>query len=267
MPLPLDGKVALVTGSSRGIGKSIALHLARDGAAIVATARDGEASAGLPGSIAETAAEIEALGGRALPLRLDVTFDAAVKQAVERALAHFGRIDILVNNAAWVPGNDYPSASYLDGDVSVLDRSYAVNVRSPFVIGQLVAAAMAVRGGGLIVNISSGAARHRPPPDGPGRASAFGSTGQEYGASKAALDRLTTGLAHELYAQNIALVSINPGFTRTERLELNPLPGIDLSRAISPDITAKAVAFIARNPMAFTGQLITAQELVEKEGL
>src|SRR3954453_21694715 len=99
MALPLEGKVALVTGSSRGIGKSIALHLARDGADVVVTGRDSEDSAALNNSIAGTVAEIEALGRQALAVRLDVTEDAQVKDAVNQALERFGHVDILVNNA------------------------------------------------------------------------------------------------------------------------------------------------------------------------
>jgi citronellol/citronellal dehydrogenase len=104
MPLPLEGKVALVTGSSRGIGKSIALHLARDGADIVVTGRDSQDSTELQYSVAGTVSEIEALGRQALAVRLDVTDDAQVKDAVQQALVRFAHIDILVNNAAWVAG-------------------------------------------------------------------------------------------------------------------------------------------------------------------
>src|ERR1044071_5695913 len=155
MALPLEGKIALVTGSSRGIGKSIALHLARDGADIVVTGRDSEDSAKLQNSIAGTVSEIEALGRQALAVRLDVTDDAQVKDAVQKTLDRFGHIDILVNNAAWVGGSPYTS-----GDTSVLERSFITNLRAPFVAGQAVAASMAANGGGIIVNISSGAGRN-----------------------------------------------------------------------------------------------------------
>src|SRR5262245_16320762 len=113
MALPLEGKVALVTGSSRGIGKSIALHLARDGADVVVTGRDSAESAALENSISGTVSEIEALGRKALGVRLDVTDDGQVQDAVQKALDHFGHIDILVNNAAWVAGSPY-----LSGDTS-----------------------------------------------------------------------------------------------------------------------------------------------------
>jgi len=262
MPLPLEGKVALVTGSSRGIGKSIALHVAREGADIIVTARDGEASAELPGSIDETVAAIEALGRQAMPIRLDVTDDDAVRVAVHQILERFGHIDILVNNAAWVGG-----VAYMSGDTSALERSFVANVRAPFVVGQAVAASMAAHGGGIIVNISSGAGRNPLPPGDPNYRSMFGRPGQEYGLSKAALDRLSTGLAHELNAQSISVVSVDPGFTLTERLAANPPQGMDMSRAGSPDLTGKTVAFICKEPMRYTGRLISAREFVEKEGV
>jgi NAD(P)-dependent dehydrogenase (short-subunit alcohol dehydrogenase family) len=262
MALPLEGKVALVTGSSRGIGKSIALHLARDGADVVVTAREGSASAGLPGSIVETVAEIEALGRHALPLRLDVTDDAAVKAAVQAALGRFGHIDILVNNAALVDG-----APYLEGRTDVLERSFVANLRAPFVAGQIVAPHMAEHGGGIIVNISSGAGRNPLPPGDPNYRNVVTRPGQEYGLTKAALDRLSTGLAHELHAQNIAVVSVDPGLTLTERLAANPPPGMDMSRANSPEVTGKTVAFICREPMRFTGRVFPARAFVEEHGL
>ena len=262
MPLPLEGKIALVTGSSRGIGKSIALHLARDGADVVVTGRDSPDSAALQNSIAGTVAEIEALGRQALAVRLDVTDDAQVKDAVQKALERFEGIDILINNAAWVGGSPY-----LSGDTSVLERSFIANVRAPFVAGQVVAESMAANGGGVIVNISSGAGRNPLPPGDPNYRNVVPRPGQEYGLTKAALDRLSTGLAHELQAQNIAVVVVDPGLTLTERLAANPPPGMDMSRANDPDVTARTVTFICRDPMAFTGRVFPARAFVDEHGL
>src|SRR5690348_8620129 len=100
MSLPHTGKTAIVTGSSRGIGKAIALKLAADGANVVVCARSTESTPELPGSIDETAAAIQALGRRALAIRTDVTNDSEVAAMVARTLEELGRIDILVNNAA-----------------------------------------------------------------------------------------------------------------------------------------------------------------------
>lgn len=261
MALPLEGKVALVTGSSRGIGKNIAMHLARDGADIAVCARSVEPGT-LPGTIGETAAQIEALGRRALAVRMDVTDDASVHDAVQRVLERFGHIDILVNNAALVDGSPY-----LKGDTSVLERSFVSNVRAPFVVGQTVATSMAENGGGIIVNISSGAGRNPLPPGDPNYRNMASRPGQEYGLTKAALDRLSTGLAHELHAQGIAVVSVDPGLTLTERLERNPPPGMDMSRANSMDTTGKTVAFICHEPMKFTGRVIASRAFVQENGL
>jgi NAD(P)-dependent dehydrogenase (short-subunit alcohol dehydrogenase family) len=126
---------------------------------------------------------------------------------------------------------------------------------------------MAANGGGIIVNISSGAGRNPLPPGDPNYRSMFTRPGQEYGASKAALDRLSTGLAHELHAQNIAVVSVDPGLTLTERLQASPPPGMDMSRANSPDVTGKTVAFICRDPMTYTGRVISARAFLEEHAL
>src|SRR5688572_30037143 len=124
MTLPFAGKVALITGSSRGIGKAIALELAREGCDIVVCARSLESTGDLPGSIGETAAAVQALGRRALAIQMDVFEDADLHAAVEAAKREFGRIDILVNNAAFFAG-----APILESNVEGLDKSYRANVR------------------------------------------------------------------------------------------------------------------------------------------
>jgi len=262
VPLPLEGKVALITGSSRGIGKATALQLARDGADIVVCARSLESTEDSPGSIGQTADEIRALGRRALAVKLDVFEDAEMRNAVEEAMREFGRIDILVNNAAHMAG-----APILEADVAGLEKSFAANVRAPFVLTQLVAPQLIAQGGGAIINISSGAARNPPPPDeAPPNRPRF-QRGPEYGISKAALDRLSTGIAEELGEKNIAVVSVWPGFTLTERLSRRAIPGIDMSTAEPMETTAKAVAFICRDPMRHNGRVLVAREVVDANGL
>ncbi len=262
VPLPLEGKVALITGSSRGIGKATALQLARDGADIVVCARSLESTEDSPGSIGQTADEIRALGRRALAVKMDVFEDAEMRNAVDEALREFGRIDILVNNAAHMAG-----APILEADVAGLEKSFAANVRAPFVLTQLVAPQMIAHGGGVIINISSGAARNPPPPDeAPPNRPRF-QRGPEYGISKAALDRLSTGIAEELGEKNVAVVSVWPGFTLTERLSRRAIPGIDMSMAEPMETTAKAVAFICRDPMRHNGRVLVAREVVDANGL
>jgi hypothetical protein len=262
VPLPLEGKVAIVTGSSRGIGKATALQLAADGCDVVVCARSLESTDDYPGSIGETADAIRALGRRALAVKMDVFDDADLRNVVDATLREFGHIDILVNNAAFMA-----AAPILEADVSGLEKSFQANVRAPFVMTQLVAPHMIEHGGGLIVNISSGAAQNPPPPAEADPNRPRFQQGPEYGISKAALDRLTTGIAEELGAKNVSVVSVWPGFTRTERLSRRSIPGIDMSTALPMETTAKAVAFICRDPMAHNGRIHISRELVEQHGL
>ena len=126
----MQGKIAIVTGASRGIGKAIALGYAHEGATVVVAARSESApNERLPGSIHETVAEIEARGGRALAVRLDVTDEASVATMVETTLAHFGRIDVLVNNAAVdfpVTGRRYAAQALGSGPAGQRDRTVPV---------------------------------------------------------------------------------------------------------------------------------------------
>ena len=264
MPLPLEGKVALVTGSSRGIGKAIALQLAEDGADIVICARSEAPTEDLPGSIGETAEAVRARGRRALALKVDVSEDADLHAAIDATLREFGRIDILVNNAGIIS-----AGPFLGGDPDLIDVFYRTNVRGPYVLSQLAAAAMAGQGSGVIVNISSGAARH-PAPPAPGeapRARPNGS-GLVYGVSKAALDRIGSGIAAELFDKNIASFQIYPGFTITERNSRTARGSpVDPSRAERPETTAKAVAFLCRDPMAHTGRIFQSRQVVDENGL
>ena len=260
MPLPLEGKVALVTGSSRGIGKATALELAREGADLIVAARSLESTEYLPGSISQTAAEVRSLGRRALAVKLDVSNDDDLHNVVEETLREFGRIDILVNNAAYMA-----SAPILETTVEGLESAFSANVRAPYVLTQLVAPAMIKQGGGVIVNISSGAARNLPPPA--EQRNPRHQPGPEYGVTKAALDRLTTGIAEDLGEHNIAIVSVWPPFTLTERLMKRPHPTVDMSTAKSLDIPAKAIAFVCKDPMRYNGHVLVAVDLVEQNGL
>ena len=264
MARPFEGKVALVTGGSRGIGKAIALQLAEDGADIVICARSEVSTEELPGSISETAEAVRAKGRRALALKVDVADPPDLERAIEETMREFGRIDILVNNAGVIT-----SGPFLGGEPDVLDRFYATNIRGPYLLSQLAAPLMAQNGGGVIVNISSGSARSPGPPQpgvpvGPRPNGA----GVVYGMTKAALDRMGAGLALELADKNIAVFQIYPGFTITERNSRQaPRPGQDLSRAERPETTAKAVAFLCRDPMLHSGRTFVSREVVEQNAL
>ena len=263
MALPLEGKVALVTGSSRGIGKGIALCLAEDGADIVVCARSDASAANPLGSIERTAREIEALGRRALPLKLDVTNDDDVRAAVNTALRHFGHIDIVVNNAArmGVDGGDF-----WGGSVDTMDSYYKTNMRAPFLITQLVGPHMEAQGGGAIFNITSGGANLPAPPK-PGWTPSPGRTFVGYGITKAAMNRWVAGVAGELSMRNIAIIAIDPGLTVVERNIANPRASVDYSKANTPETSGRAIAFLARDAMTYTGRVLISSEVVAENKL
>ena len=153
-PAPLQGQVALVTGASRGIGRAIAIELARLGADVVLAARStGAAPSRAPGTIDETARQVRALGRRALPLPVDVTSVEQVEAMARRSLGEFGRLDVLVNNAAYM----YRSPFYKT-PLERWDLVLNVNLRGPVICTQAFLPHMMERGGGRILNISSAAA-------------------------------------------------------------------------------------------------------------
>ena len=150
----LDGKVAIVTGASRGIGKATAKLFAAEGARVACAARTlGEGDHILEGSLTTTVSEIEKAGGTAVAVQVDISQEESCDNLVAKVRETFGPIDVLVNNAAltyFIPVKDYPVRRWL--------RSFAVNFHGPFMLSQKVLPDMIERGNGSIVNISSGAA-------------------------------------------------------------------------------------------------------------
>ncbi|MEU5529767.1 SDR family oxidoreductase [Micromonospora chersina] len=223
----LDGKVALVTGGSRGIGAAVALRLAREGADVALTYERRADRA------AELVEQIKAVGRRALAVPADSADPAAARAAVARVAGEFGRLDVLVNNAG----------VFLTGPVTELgpdevERTIAVNVRAPFVFAQ--AAVGHLTDGGRIVNIGSNVAERAVFP---GLAL--------YSMSKTALLGLTRGLARELGRRGITVNLVNPGPTDTDA---NPADGPNadairgftaLGRYAAPTEIAAVVAFLA----------------------
>jgi NAD(P)-dependent dehydrogenase (short-subunit alcohol dehydrogenase family) len=188
----MDGRVAIVTGASRGIGQRIAERFAAEGAAVVLVARTlAPGTSRLPGSLEEVADRIRAAGGKAEVLTADLTAPADVETVIARAEAALGPVDTLVNNAGV---NFYGPA--LGVQPSRYEVMYSMMVRTPFRLCQLAVPGMVERGQGWILNITSKQARHPLGPPYPDWAS-DGSV--PYGMCKAALDRLTTGLAAELH--------------------------------------------------------------------
>ena len=199
-----EGRVAFITGASRGIGAAIAQRLAAAGAAVAAVARSLDRHPpDLPGTLRETVATIAARGGRAVAIHGDVLDAHSRAQAVAQCQQELGPIDILVNNAAVGPYKSFESFTERD-----FHLTYEANVRAPFELCQLVLPAMREKQRGWILNISSATAEH---PQGPPFIPWEQMGGHMlYGSSKAALNRLTTGLAAELYNDGIAVNALSP---------------------------------------------------------
>jgi NAD(P)-dependent dehydrogenase (short-subunit alcohol dehydrogenase family) len=256
MSSDIAGKTAIVTGASRGIGKAIALELARRGVNLAICARTKHVDPTLPGTIGQTAEEITAVGVRVLAMRVDIGDDDDIRTMVTRTRDEFGTLDILVNNAAYIP-----EGGFLDSTIDELDLAYRLNVRAAYLATQLVAPAMIRTGGGVIFNITSGASRLSPVPQGTsGAAPAMNWRPHPgYGITKAALDRATNALALELYEQNVAVIAVNPGFTVTERVKM--LMPDRQNSGNRPEDTALVIAKLARNPMKYTGQILNTSDV------
>jgi citronellol/citronellal dehydrogenase len=198
----LDGKVAIVTGASRGIGLDIARMLAREGVRVVVAARtQRERDFHIPGSIHETVATIEREGGIATGVPCDLTKTEQLSPLVDATFDIYGAVDILINNAAIaVPG------TMLDVTPRHLDLSWRLNVLAPILLAREVVPHMRRGGWGAIINISSGASRG----PGAGPYTTTGKGGTPYGLTKAALERFTQGLAHELVESNISVNALSP---------------------------------------------------------
>ncbi|HEY2043489.1 MAG TPA: SDR family NAD(P)-dependent oxidoreductase [Jatrophihabitans sp.] len=201
---PLEGRVALVTGASRGIGAAIAQRFACEGAVVAVAARslDEPAQGTVPGTLRETVANIEAAGGRALPYQVDLTSPESRAELVARVVAELGPVDVLVNNAA-----TSIFAPFTDISEKRLRLITTINYFAPFDLCQRVIPAMRQRGGGWVLNITSlsGDIPTTPPPD-----PIYHLQGTAYGGSKAALNRLTEGLASEFYADSVVANALAP---------------------------------------------------------
>ena len=209
MPNILQNKIAIIIGASRGIGAGIAERFAAEGAKVVLVARTSAPGGKLPGSLDETAARIRAKGGDCLCVQADLGSAADRERIVSETVAHYGGVDILVNNAAWA--RFAPSYAQPPERVAL---AYAVNLFAPLHLSQLVLASMKTRGGGWILNLSS-ATSDIPAPapyDTNERAYRFHTTHSPtlYGSTKAALERMSSGLAMELAADNIAVNTLAP---------------------------------------------------------
>jgi len=258
---PLTGQVAIVTGASRGIGKGCALELAAAGATVYLTGRSRrEDDHPLPGTVTATADEIERLGGEAVAVALDHRDDAAVEALFAQVVAEQGRLDVLVNNAFIVCDELTSRRPFWQVPLSNWDDMIDVGTRSAYVASVFAARIMTTAGRGLIANISSSGAQEY-------------AWHVAYGVGKCALDRITRDTAHELAPHGVSVVSLWPGFVRTERidvaLEHGALPAsLDVTRAESPRFTGRAVARLAADPdrQRYSGQAVASRDLADEYG-
>ena len=256
-----EGKVALVTGASRGIGAAIAQRLAAAGAAVAAVARSLDSHPpDLPGTLRETVATIEAQGGCAVAIQGDVLDARSRAQCVARCQEQLGPIDILVNNAAVGSYKSFDSLTARDFEIT-----YEANVRAPFELCQLVLAGMRDKKRGWILNISSATAEH---PHGPPFIPWEQIGGHMlYGSSKAALNRFTTGLAAELYRDGIAVNALSP-------VAAVITPGVEamgISHWIEPSMiepiqamAEAALVLCSCDPARMTGRVSYSLKLLEE---
>jgi citronellol/citronellal dehydrogenase len=242
---PLEGQVAVVTGASRGIGRAIAIDFARAGADVVVSARSSEsAPSKLPGTIEQTAREVEAEGRRALAVATDVTDEAQVGALAERTLAEFGRIDILVNNA----GISFP-APFAQTPLKRWDLVMNVNLRGPVMCTQAFLPRMLEQGSGRIINISSYLAEVMMP----GMMS--------YSVSKIALEKLTQYLGEELQPKGIAVNALRIELMiATEGWQFRN-PDADYSTWDKPDAASEATLWLATRDLSYTGRVVTIAEV------
>ena len=254
----LEGRVAFVTGASRGIGRGCAVGLGARGATVYVTARrTSDADPPEEGSIEAVAAEIDAVGGKGIAIACDHRDDAAVEAVFERVRADEGRLDVLVNNAFIIPNELTSGKPFWEVPISNWDDMIDVGTRSAFVASRFAAPMMIEGGGGLIANISSSGAVEY-------------AWHVVYGVGKCALDRITADTAHELKPHGVAVVSLWPGLVLTERNEANAkkVRGLDFSKAESLFFTGRAVAALASDERVIerTGQALVSRALADEFG-
>ena len=238
--MKLEGRVALVTGASQGIGRACALALAREGASVAVAARNQQ-------KLEELVAEIAAAGGKSAAFVMDVSDEAQVKSAIKSAIGQFGKIDILVNNAGITRDQLVMRMKRADWD-AVLNT----NLTSAYLCIQQVIGSMLKQRWGRIINITS----------------VFGQMGQagqaNYAASKAGLIGLTMAMAREVASRNITCNAVAPGFIETsmtavlsEEFKQNAVKSIPLGRVGLPEDIANAVCFLASEEASYiTGHVL-----------
>lgn len=260
----LSGKVAIVTGASRGIGRGIALALADEGATVYVTGRTvTPGTAPLPGTVGETAAEVTARGGKGIAVGVDHARDDQVAALFERVRNEQGRLDILVNNAFSLPEDLTEARPFWEKPLSNW-QMVDVGVRSNFVAAWHAARIMVPRKSGLIVATS-------------GYVGVTYTYGTVFGTCKAAVDRMARDMAIELKPHNIASLSLWLGLTFTERAmrNLDRNPAMKTQTVTNPQVGSsvefpgRVIAALAKDPdvLKRTGGTFIAAELAQEYGV
>ena len=252
--LPLHGRIAVVTGASRGVGKGIALGLGEAGATVYVTGRS--TSPGVhPGTIDETANAVTALGGRGVAVRCDHAVDAEVEALFARIHAEQGRLDVLVNNAFAIP-DGVLRAPFWELPIEQWDTMHRVGLRSHYVAAVHAARIMVAVASGLIVNVSSFGAK-------------LYAVNVAYGVGKAGVDRMARDMGRELAPRGVCAVSLWPGIVKTERLLVeHERLGFDPSTGETPQLSGRAVAAIAADDgrLRHAGKALIVAELAREYG-
>lgn len=259
--VPLKGKVAVVTGASRGVGKGVALGLGEAGATVYVTGRSAEEKEDvekLGGTVFSTAEAVTAIGGKGIAMQCDHRDDSQVEVAFKRIAKESKRIDILVNNAwgGYEKMREGRAFTYFkpfwEQPFWRWDAMFDAGVRAAYTSSAFAARMMTKKKSGLIVNISFWSAQ-------------VYMNNTQYGVSKAAVDKMTEYMAHELKKYKVAVVSLYPGLVRTESV-MRSAKHFDMSNSESPQFIGRVVAALASDPniMEKSGQvLVAAQEALE----
>lgn len=270
--MDLAGKVAIITGASRGVGKQNALDFARRGANVVLAARTVDPENTLPGTLGETLKVIEAMGGEAIAVQTDLAKEEDLKRLVDAAVERFGGVDILVNNAAATTGEMWQNG-FLGLSREDWLYQFDVNTHAPFTLMQLVVPIMEARGGGRIINVTTGSGEVFRQVEEP---AALESNGEfslivpGYFASKRALDRLGNVIAPDLARRNIFVVGMHPGLVATELVAIRVREeGLDDSVAVPMTVPSRMICYFAscENPSEYTGRLFWAERELADMGI
>ena len=263
-PADLRGRVALVTGASRGVGRGIARGLGEAGATVYVTGRtvtEGTSAARLPGTVHATAAEVTELGGTGVAVPCDAGDDAQIADVIDRIRTEQGRLDVLVNSAwggyqRFTDGTEFNPGPFWQQPLDLWDSMHRIGVRAHYVTTALAAPLMIDTGPGLVVSLSSFAGQVFVPP-------------VPYGVAHAAIDRLARDMATELAPHGITSISLYPGLVLTEGVLANLQYFADQPNRETPLFVGRVVAALAADEdvVRHTGRWLIAAELAAAYGV